>query len=544
MAHVEVAADFTRFVVEAQERLLQTAWLLTGSTSGAASLVQAALVETCVRWPGGAAPAHTCALRFLVTHDAGPGSASSPRDGAPTPAVVDHREETLSWLAGLSPTQRRVVVLRFFAGLSETETADLLATTPEEVSSAESGARTSLRDLSLDNRARLGGFARPTGGVLHPARPTFPPRDGSRSQAVPAADLRARLTTALPPVDLDGDAEDTGVDVRAALRRRDRAVWRRRLAVTVTAAAVVAAVAGGVTLLHRKQVDTATAGAAPTASATGTAAPMQATLHLDDSLMPQAGEQPTSGTDLGSQPHVVTLVRGPHGELTLDYLGASHTGGFGASATPLDTAAPRVTWLMVDRSHAIGVIPSATAQHTVDVITDHDYGGYTSDMQPIPGSDWTAFGISFSKPLTGEAPISDIRWYDHAGRPVGKDGRVGSSASVGGRTVWVTADHTAVGVLGVGSTSGRGPLPFFLTGARPDDPEPKADLTLFGPAQAVRATVTLSDRRTVAMAMTPLDARYSVARVSYPITQDDFTRPVRYVWTDAQGRGHPITLPS
>lgn len=112
--------EFTDFAQGAEGSLMATAWLLTGSTSAAAALVQEALASTYLAWPrvrGGTALAHT--RRILATLHPDP---SHPTEGS---------DKIHRWLAGLPGVQRRVVVLHAHAALSEQETADALETSAE-----------------------------------------------------------------------------------------------------------------------------------------------------------------------------------------------------------------------------------------------------------------------------------------------------------------------------------------------------------------------------------------------------------------------------
>lgn len=152
-------ADFAAFMEKAGPALLRTAWLLTGDHHQAQELTQASLVKTYVVWPRireGQALAYT--RRVLVNHridawrgtrkelttdilpDRAPGSAhTDPNDGS------DDRDLVVRLLRSLPEQQRKVVVLRYYADLSETATADLLGISVGAVKSAASRGLTALR---------------------------------------------------------------------------------------------------------------------------------------------------------------------------------------------------------------------------------------------------------------------------------------------------------------------------------------------------------------------------------------------------------------
>ncbi len=508
--------EFTDFARGAEGSLMATAWLLTGSTGAAAALVQEALAITYVAWPrvrGGPVLEHTrrvlASLHLDTLH---------PTEGS---------DEIHRWLAGLPGDQRRVVVLHAHAALSEQETADALGTSVEAVASLWSEAVTSLREVVVADRADLGGFTRPTATTPPPDRSTRPGPDTSTSgEHETPGSVRGRLEAALPTHWLPLDLDD-------ARRRGARSIRRRRGGQVLVAAVVVGALGAGAAVLVRARTTTtpvASASSAPTTRSPVASGP--ATLHAGGF----GGDDPT---------YLVRLRPGTNGSSTVDVTDvtdASHgSRGPVVSLAPVpNQAGRRITWARVGAtSTVVGVIPSGTAQSDVEPRTDRNYGAWSVDVQPIPGSDWSAFVLTFQQPLRGRSPVTDVLWWDHAGRPVGKDGRVGASASVDGRTVWITADGKEIGALDGGRTTAHGTLPYLLIGEG-GATSTTSRLTIFGPPQAVAATAALSDGRKLRLHPVALDARYSVAAVSFVTTGTSYPTLTGYSWTDAQGSSHEV----
>ena len=131
-------AAFTVFMVAAEPSLMRTAWLLTGSTDAARELVQASLVKTYASWSK-VRPETALAFtrRVLVNHKVDVRRARSrevlgdavdrPAAGSPGGSgVSDDRDQVVRLLARLPEQQRKVVVLRYYADLSEAATAEAL----------------------------------------------------------------------------------------------------------------------------------------------------------------------------------------------------------------------------------------------------------------------------------------------------------------------------------------------------------------------------------------------------------------------------------
>jgi RNA polymerase sigma-70 factor (sigma-E family) len=157
---VEDDAAFVAFVAGAQRDLGHLAWLLTGDTHRAEELVQDTLARTYGAWqrirhedPGGYARrvlvnAKTDTWRrrrreHLVDeiHDSSDRAKLSP-DVAD---VVVHRAEIVAALRVLAPRERAVVVLRYYADLSEVDTAAELGVSIGTVKSTASRALAKVR---------------------------------------------------------------------------------------------------------------------------------------------------------------------------------------------------------------------------------------------------------------------------------------------------------------------------------------------------------------------------------------------------------------
>ncbi|MEO3938280.1 SigE family RNA polymerase sigma factor [Dermatophilaceae bacterium Soc4.6] len=154
---IERDAEFTAFMRQAEPSLMRTAWLLTGSSDAARELVQASLVKTYASWSK-VRPETALAFtrRVLVNHKVDVWRARSREvlgDTGDRPApggggVSDDRDEIVRLLARLPEQQRKVVVLRYYADLSEQATADALGVSLGTVKSTASRALATLRGLA------------------------------------------------------------------------------------------------------------------------------------------------------------------------------------------------------------------------------------------------------------------------------------------------------------------------------------------------------------------------------------------------------------
>jgi RNA polymerase sigma-70 factor (sigma-E family) len=150
--------DFEQFVAGAGSRLLRTAVLLTGDRGHAEDLVQTALERTARHWNrlDGAPEAYArTVLAHLATdrwrrHRA---RVTETFVDPPAVSVADFADEVVlhqslvQALRRLSRRQRAVLVLRYFDGLSEADTAAALDVSVGTVKSTASRALVRLRTL-------------------------------------------------------------------------------------------------------------------------------------------------------------------------------------------------------------------------------------------------------------------------------------------------------------------------------------------------------------------------------------------------------------
>jgi RNA polymerase sigma-70 factor (sigma-E family) len=159
-----VASDdkqtFTAWASARQQALFRTAYLLTGDRARAEDLVQNALIKVADRWQrlshgDPEAYARTCIARdnisswrrrrreLLV--------AATPEQAVGDPSsAVDRRLMLAAVLATLSPRQRSVLVLRYYADLTEQQTADALGLSPGTVKAHAHQALKRLRSAAAE----------------------------------------------------------------------------------------------------------------------------------------------------------------------------------------------------------------------------------------------------------------------------------------------------------------------------------------------------------------------------------------------------------
>lgn len=150
-------SDFSTFVVGCQRRLQRLAWLLTGNWASAEDLVQTALAKAWRHWDRVAAAydAEAYVRRVLVNcfvsdrrrrwRAERPVPMVPEPPGRDTTAVVALQVSVHGALAALAPRQRAVIVLRYFADLTEAEVADLLGCRVGTVKSTTAKALQRLR---------------------------------------------------------------------------------------------------------------------------------------------------------------------------------------------------------------------------------------------------------------------------------------------------------------------------------------------------------------------------------------------------------------
>lgn len=131
---------FSAFVAARQTSLLRTAWMLTGEWSSAEDLVQLALVKTLPHWERISADGTPDAYvqKVLVNsylswwrrarHIREEPIRESLDSGFEESAYigVELRDSLYQLLSALPKRQRAVVVLRYYSGLSEAQTAQIL----------------------------------------------------------------------------------------------------------------------------------------------------------------------------------------------------------------------------------------------------------------------------------------------------------------------------------------------------------------------------------------------------------------------------------
>lgn len=145
---------FEIFVQRSSDRLLRTAYLLTGDRGHAEDLVQTALLRTARRWPSARRDPAAYARRVVVNlakdrwrdlHRR-PGEAPLDVDVAvPVTDGVADRDQLLRAAHGLPARQRAVLVLRYFDDLSVADTAAALGCSEGTVKSQTARALESLR---------------------------------------------------------------------------------------------------------------------------------------------------------------------------------------------------------------------------------------------------------------------------------------------------------------------------------------------------------------------------------------------------------------
>jgi RNA polymerase sigma-70 factor (sigma-E family) len=148
---------FDAFVTASSDRLLRTAYLLTGDRGHAEDVVQTALLRTARRWRT-ARRAPEAYSRTVVVNlakdrwrqlsrrpDETPIEPHETELASPEPDGLPDRDVLLQAARGLSAGQRAVLVLRYFDDLSVEATAAVLGVTTGTVKSQTSRALANLR---------------------------------------------------------------------------------------------------------------------------------------------------------------------------------------------------------------------------------------------------------------------------------------------------------------------------------------------------------------------------------------------------------------
>jgi RNA polymerase sigma-70 factor (sigma-E family) len=157
-APAEARADaFDRLVRDRSGALLRTAYLLTGDRSLAEDLLRAALARTRLRWrrlrdedSGEAYARGFMAKKYSSRWHRrwNPDKATQPDVPAADDPAVEDQDALRRALSGLSKRQRAMVVLRYHANLSESETADVFGTSVLTVRSTVARALEELRNAA------------------------------------------------------------------------------------------------------------------------------------------------------------------------------------------------------------------------------------------------------------------------------------------------------------------------------------------------------------------------------------------------------------
>lgn len=161
---VELDRSFDEFVTIGSARLLRSAYLLTGDRGDSEDLLQTALVRTARRWDVARGSPHAYAHRVLVNllHDRQRNLSRRVTEERledfeqQLPPVADgaqarvERMTIISAVRSLPARQREVVVLRFFADLSVSETAAAIGASEGTVKTHTSRALAALREVLTD----------------------------------------------------------------------------------------------------------------------------------------------------------------------------------------------------------------------------------------------------------------------------------------------------------------------------------------------------------------------------------------------------------
>lgn len=166
---LELDPSFDEFVSSGSARLLRSAYLLTRDRGEAEDLLQVALLRTARHWERAREAPAAYAHRVLINlvndrhRRLSRRVIEQPLDDRHATArpVVDHAEPVADHDAIiravnlLAPRQREVVVLRFFADLSVSETAGAIGSSAGSVKTHTSRALERLRELLADDPEAL-----------------------------------------------------------------------------------------------------------------------------------------------------------------------------------------------------------------------------------------------------------------------------------------------------------------------------------------------------------------------------------------------------
>ena len=147
--------EFADFVRDASPRLLKAAWFLCGDPAQAEELVQAALERVYMRWghlreTTPLAYTRKVVLNLHLDHQrrsAREVAMSSPPERSIRDVGPEDADYVVGLLRQLPLRERQVVVLRYYVGISEAETADTLNVSTGTVKSSASRGLAKLRAL-------------------------------------------------------------------------------------------------------------------------------------------------------------------------------------------------------------------------------------------------------------------------------------------------------------------------------------------------------------------------------------------------------------
>jgi RNA polymerase sigma-70 factor (sigma-E family) len=162
-------AEYTEFAAATGRRLRRTAYLMCGDWHRAEDAAQDALLRVYRRWTklnrttGLTTYAHRAVVSAVLDQAKRPWrrehSTAATTDPSTTPepgSAVDNRLLVIQALAAVPPGQRACVVLRYYADLSITDTAEILGISPGAVKSQTSSGLGRLRELlGSDERIHL-----------------------------------------------------------------------------------------------------------------------------------------------------------------------------------------------------------------------------------------------------------------------------------------------------------------------------------------------------------------------------------------------------
>ena len=162
-------SEFSDYVRSRRARLVATAYLLCGDRHGAEDLVQTALAKLFVAWPKvhgrGTEDAYVRRILVNVGIDAHrrPWRREQPVDVVPDGHATgsfppEERDELVTALAALPVRQRRIVVLRYWLGMTSDEVAADLQITAGAVRSQAAKGLANLRQQLNQPERQTGGL--------------------------------------------------------------------------------------------------------------------------------------------------------------------------------------------------------------------------------------------------------------------------------------------------------------------------------------------------------------------------------------------------